>query len=137
MTAMSSEHVPAHEDQHAAQQPPSGLLSATAYRVGEVEVVALAGEIDMVTGPQVQAAIRDGLAARPAVLVVDLTAVTFLGSTGLTALVQAHQTAGERTSLRVVAAHRAVLHPIELTVLDKELAVFASLAQALAGTDRP
>ena len=114
--------------------PPSGLLSVTAHRSGDVEVVTVAGEVDMVTGPQVQAAIQRGLAAGPPVLVVDLTAVTFLSSTGLTALVQANQDAGERTSLRVVAAHRAVLHPIELTGLDAELAVFPSLEQALAGS---
>ena len=126
---MNPEHHPVHERPAA---PPSGLLSVTTHRTGDVEVVTLAGEIDMATGPQVQAAIERGLAAGPQVLVVDLTAVTFLSSTGLTVLVQAGQDAGERTSLRVVATHDAVLHPIELTGLDAELAVFPSLEQALA-----
>jgi anti-sigma B factor antagonist len=124
---------PVHEHRPTTAEPPPDLMAVTTYRAGDAEIVAFAGEIDMATGPQVQAAIQRGLAARPAVLVLDLTAVTFLSSTGLTALVLARQDAGEQISLRVVAAHRAVLHPIELTGLDTEFAVFASLEQALAG----
>src|ERR1700761_2323013 len=121
---------PEHRQIHERHPDAPDLVAVTGFRSGDVEVVAFAGEIDMTTGPQVQAAIERALAGRPAVLVLDLTEVTFLSSTGLTALVLARQDAGERTNLRVVAAQRAVLHPIELTGLDTELALFPSLADA-------
>jgi anti-sigma B factor antagonist len=139
---MSPEHRrapehPVHEREPAVPPRSPEPVAVTAYRTGAAEVVALAGEIDMATGPQAHDAIQRGLAGEPTVLVVDLTAVTFLSSTGLTALVQAKLAAGERTSVRVVADHRAVLQPIELTGLDTELALFPSLEQALVGTDQP
>jgi anti-anti-sigma factor len=124
---------PEHRQVHERHPDAPDLVSVTAFRTGDIEVVAFAGEIDMATGPQVQAAIQRALAGRPSVLVLDLTEVTFLSSTGLTALVLARQDAGERTGLRVVADQRAVLHPIELTGLDTELALFRSLKDALAG----
>ncbi|HEY1570311.1 MAG TPA: STAS domain-containing protein [Pseudonocardiaceae bacterium] len=124
------------EHRLAGGQPRPGLASVTAYRSGEAEVLALGGDIDMATSPQVAAGVHHCLADRPAVLVVDLTAVTFLGSAGLAALVQAHDAAGEQVSVRVVAANRVVWHPIELTGLGKKLAVYGSLEQALAGSGR-
>lgn len=111
-------------------------MSVTVSRVGEAAVVGFAGEIDMATSQQARAAVQHGLDSGPAVLVVDLTAVSFLSSTGLAVLVHAQQAAGDRISVRVVAADRVVRRPIELTGLDKTLAVFASLPEALAGTGR-
>ena len=52
------------------------------HRYG-IAVLAVGGEIDMVTAPQFEKAIDDVLADDPATLVIDLTEVTFLASVGL------------------------------------------------------
>lgn len=90
----------------------------------------------MSTGPPLHERIQRCLDKRPAVLVLDLTAVTFLGSTGLSIRVDAHQSATPHTVLRVVAGHHAVLRPIQLTGLDHFLTVDASVERALALSGR-
>jgi anti-sigma B factor antagonist len=118
---------------------PQSRLSVAAHRAGDtgdVEVLALAGDIDMANGPQMRGEIRRCLEERPAVLVVDLSAVTFLNSTALTVLVEADRAAAAHIELRVVASNRIVLRPIQITALDQVLAVFPTLEDALAGTGR-
>ena len=68
----------------------------------------------------------------PAVLILDLTRVLFLGAAGLTVLVEAHQVAGRETVVRVVANSRIVLRPMQMTETDQVLAVFGSVEQAMA-----
>jgi anti-sigma B factor antagonist len=99
---------------------------------GGVEVLALTGELDMVGIADVRDELLGVLRAAPPVLVVDLTEVTFVGSAALSALVDAHR-AATRTSLRIVAADRRTLRPIQLTALDQVLAVYPTVAAALAG----
>lgn len=47
----------------------------------------LSGEIDLATVPQLTAAFDQGLAADPTTVVLDLSAVTFVDSTGIGAIV--------------------------------------------------
>ena len=77
-----------------------------------------AGEIDCTSAPQVRAVLDRLLDAAPREVVVDLAAVTFLDSAGLCALAAAHRralAAGGR--LRVLAATRAVIRPLQITGL--------------------
>jgi stage II sporulation protein AA (anti-sigma F factor antagonist) len=56
--------------------------------------IRLGGEIDLVAGRSVRNAVADSiLGDRPDRLVIDLTDTTFLGSTGVNALVLAHHAA--------------------------------------------
>jgi anti-anti-sigma factor len=55
--------------------------------------VALHGEIDVLTVDQVRLALVGALAAHPEHLVVDLSALTFIDSTGLGALIAGFQRA--------------------------------------------
>jgi anti-sigma B factor antagonist len=106
-------------------------LSVTAHRAGGAEVLVVAGEVDMANATQLRSEVYRCLAEQPAVLVLDLTAVTFLDSSGLTVLVEAHQAAAPHTALRVVADQRVVLRPIQITELDRVLTVYASVDHAL------
>jgi anti-anti-sigma factor len=110
-------------------------VPATAHRDGDATVLVLTGELDYNTGPQVLAELRACLAQRPAVLVLDLAGVTFLGSMGLSVFIEAHR-AAQNTALRVVADHLAVLRPIQIQGLTQYLAVYPSRADALAGTSQ-
>jgi anti-sigma B factor antagonist len=67
--------------------------------------IAVSGELDIASAPR----LRD-VCARPVhdggvLVVLDLTGVTFLDSTGLHALIDAHETPGER--LRIVVGPAA------------------------------
>lgn len=56
--------------------------------------IAVAGELDLVTAPELSRALnRERVAGRPALL--DLSQVTFMDSTGLTAILRAMQFAQE------------------------------------------
>jgi anti-anti-sigma factor len=95
-------------------------------------VLVVAGELDMLTAPQLSQALDVALGARPPVLVVDLSEVTFMDSAGLAVLLSAHRESGDGTSLRVVANQRATLRPMELTGVDEYLALYSRRRDALA-----
>ena len=105
------------------------ITTSVEHRYG-VAVLAVGGEIDMVTAPQFEKAIDDVLADDPATLVIDLTEVTFLASEGLRLLATANKrfvlaTAnkrfGESGGFAVIAGAPATIRPIELTDLDEVL----------------
>jgi anti-sigma B factor antagonist len=109
-------------------------LQMTSDRVEGCVVLSVVGEIDAMTAPELLAAIRWGLReAGRGPLVVDLGAVTFLGSAGLAVLVGAVSEADlQGTSLRIVVDHtRPVLRPLEVTGLGEVLPVFDTVRNAL------
>jgi len=84
----------------------------------EVLTLALAGELDVGTQATTSALIEEALKAAPSVLVLDLREVDFLGSTGLSVLIEAQRAAEARnTVICLVANRRATLLPLELTGL--------------------
>lgn len=101
---------------------------------GEALVVTVAGEIDVLTVDRLRAAVAAGFDQLPdgATLVIDLTDVTFLGSPGLQALVEATRAARRRRDpLHIVVDNtRPVIRPIELAGLDDVLALYHTVDQA-------
>ena len=101
----------------------------------EALVVTVAGEIDVLTVDRLRAAVAAGFEQLPdeATLVIDMTDVTFLGSPGLQALVDATRAARRRSEpLHIVVDHtRPVIRPIELAGLDDVLALFHTVDQAV------
>src|SRR5262245_49160800 len=103
------------------------ITTSVQHRDG-VAVLAVGGEIDMSTAPQFEKAIDDVLADDPPTLVIDLTAVTFLGSAGLRLLATANERFvlatttkrfGESGGFAVVAEAPATIRPIELMDLNE------------------
>ncbi|HET9257180.1 MAG TPA: STAS domain-containing protein [Pseudonocardiaceae bacterium] len=85
-----------------------------------VPVVHVAGELDMLTGPLLEEHLHNQLAALPARLIVDLSGVSFLGSSGLAVLVSIRDTA-ERQGTRLQlsgTSRRTVANPLKVTGLD-------------------
>lgn len=143
-----------------AGQVPDGSLvvSSTSPRSGVVVLRAI-GEIDLLTAPSWarmgRAACRllaDRHSDTPEVgdhspvahrvpagsapagrLVCDLSAVGFLGASGLAVLVElAEETAAHGLVLSVVADTRAVRRPLSLTGLDRRVSVVSALSEAVA-----
>ncbi|MFD7656996.1 STAS domain-containing protein [Actinosynnema sp. NPDC059797] len=105
-----------------SENPASAAASVQADTVEGVPVVHVADEIDMSSVEAVRVEVLiwlDGLPER--VGVVDLSGVTFLGSSGLALLVEAARNA-DRCGIRfvLVAGHRAVLRSIQATQLDED-----------------
>ena len=98
-----------------------GLLSADVRQLGYgVLVVYIAGELDMLTGPPLQDHLDELLATRPDRLIIDLSQVSFMGSTGLSVLICTRQNAiamGTTLQLSGTSA-RAISVPLEVTGLN-------------------
>jgi anti-sigma B factor antagonist len=87
------------------------MVTITPVQTGPVSVLTVSGEVDIDSGPRLQAAldeIIDVPAGRaPSGLVLDLTGVTFLGSAGLAVLVDAHERASQRGIALKIVIHGA------------------------------
>jgi len=84
---------------------------------GGLRIVAVAGEVDMLTSPQLRTLVLDELQLA-STLVVDLEGITFLGTSGLAVLVELRDAA--RTAevpLRLVCTTRRVLRPLTIAGL--------------------
>jgi anti-sigma B factor antagonist len=96
-------------------------------------VIHVVGEIDTLTAPVLRAQLDEHLPTA-ALLVLDLTQVTFLGSAGLAVLVAAKDGADRRGhSLRLVPGSRIVTRALEATGL---LALF-EIAEGVPEALRP
>ena len=107
------------------------ITTSVAHREG-VAVVSIGGEIDLNTAPAFEAAITGALDEHPPVLVIELSDVSFMASVGLRILAATHQKAGNAAQVAVVAGNPATSRPMELTGLDKVMAMYPTLDDALS-----
>lgn len=99
---------------------------------GERTVVRLEGEIDVYTAPRVREMLDEQLRDGRTDLVVDLTDVTFIDSTGLGVLVgRLKHTRLLGGSLRLVGSDERVLKVFSITGLDKVFEIHPTLRGAL------
>ncbi|MGH3883845.1 MAG: STAS domain-containing protein [Pseudonocardiaceae bacterium] len=109
------------------------LISLSAKEVGGSCLVTVAGEIDMVTTPTLRAFLQKQLEQPASLLVIDLTGVRFLGSSGLAVLVETLGAARERhVGLRLVCSSREVTRPLEVTGLTELFEIHPDPGTALA-----
>ncbi len=94
------------------------------------------GEVDTLTAPRLEAGLDDALdvaRTEDRAVVVDLTGVTFLASSGLAVLIHgARRVTARGSRLHVVTATRAVSRPITVTGADALFDTYADVASALA-----
>lgn len=95
-------------------------------------VLAVSGEVDMLSAPQLAEAISTSLAAKPTALIVDLSKVEFLASAGLSVLVNGQAEVVEPTKFAVVADGPATSRPIKLMGIDSLLSLHRTLDNALS-----
>jgi anti-sigma B factor antagonist len=99
-------------------------------------VVAVGGEIDLSTAPAFEAAVATALHEEPAVLVIDLSDVTFMASVGLRILVATQEELRESVQVAVVANNPATSRPIEMTGLQEIISLYPTLDDALVSAKR-
>ncbi|HZU49012.1 MAG TPA: STAS domain-containing protein [Mycobacterium sp.] len=101
--------------------------------VNDLVVLHLRGDVDLCNVAQLECALRETCGAIPdsGRVVVDATAIDFLSVAGVTALVRGQRRCRERgLDFSVVAAHRAVLRPLQATGFGEQVTIFASLEAA-------
>jgi anti-sigma B factor antagonist len=111
-------------------------LSTAHPATGQV-VVTVGGEVDMLTSPQLRLAVLDQFepAAGMDLVVLDLDAVTFLGTSGLAVLIEVREaahTAG--VELRLACTARRVLRPLTIAGLIPLFDIHDTVERALAAT---
>ncbi len=105
-------------------RPTADLLTVDTVTGDGTARVVCAGEVDCSTAPALRRALDGALAGPVRVVTVDLEAVTFLDSAGLSVLAVSHRTAVQAgTRLRVLVGTRAVTRALQVTGLYDLLAV--------------
>jgi anti-anti-sigma factor len=92
----------------------------------------LSGEIDFTSSGPVQSTLLSMILPGGGTVMADLSQITFLDSSGLGVLVQAHRTALERDNRLVVVASPPVRKLLRLTGLDTVLETYDELGVAEA-----
>lgn len=117
----------AFEDQH------DELGLTVEHPVPGVSVVRAVGEVDMLTAPALAKTFRDELTSACRLLVVDLDGIEFLGSSGLAALVEAKQLAGQAAKVALAGAKRPIVaRGLEVSRLDQVFGWYPSVDAAMA-----
>jgi anti-sigma B factor antagonist len=103
------------------------LLSATRA------VIAARGRMNAMTAPAMKARIKELIESGRTEIVCDLGEVTFVDSSGLSALVTGLKTTRDHGGfLKVAAANEKVARIFKLTMLDRVFEMHASVDDALA-----
>jgi anti-sigma B factor antagonist len=97
----------------------------------------LRGSLDLATAPTVRAALTEAIEKGSNDLVVDLTRLEFLDSTGLGVLIGAHRRATENGgSMRLIVSDGPISRLLNITGLVGVFAVYHSLEDARNEKDR-
>jgi anti-sigma B factor antagonist len=112
-------------------------IDVSAARDGRTALFALSGSLDIATSPTLRAALMDAADRNEHEIVVDLTHLEFLDSTGLGALIGAHKRAAEHSgSVRLVAQEGQILRLLRITGLLDVFAVYPNVDAALSDDAR-
>ncbi len=130
MRADSFEPVVVDDDQDAS--PAGRALAVVSTQRDQLIILTVHGSIDLLTGPQLGAAVLEAVSEQPRGLIVDLTATDFLASSGIAALLAAHAAVTPAGRFGVVGGHPAITRPLRLTGLDDTLDLYPTLADAFS-----
>jgi anti-sigma B factor antagonist len=96
-------------------------------------VLSLKGEIDLHVSPSVTASLDQTIEKKPERLVVDLSAVSYIDSAGLAALIQAMQKVeAYGGKFRLAGLQETVRSIFEISRLDQVFQIFTDVDAALA-----
>jgi len=107
-------------------------LRITSDRVGGAHVLRLRGELDLRTVPKLRMRLAEALERGTGPVIIDLTDVTFIDSTGLSALLNALRRLTRAGRGMVLTLHEGpVLRLLRMTRLDSTFALYDSPEAAL------
>ncbi len=98
--------------------------------MGGAIVVSLEGEVDLEHSPQARKALLDAVSENKKV-VVDLSGVSYIDSSGIASLVEAFQTARKSGGEMILAmVSESALRVLQLARLDKVFTIAATVEEA-------
>ena len=107
-------------------------LEISSGRQGGVGVITLAGEVDVYTAPALRTRLVEAVDSGCSALVVDMSAVDFIDSSGLGVLVSVLKRVREQdATMTVVADREIVLKVFRITGLDRVFPIVPTLPEAL------
>ena len=96
-------------------------------------VLPLEGEIDLHVSPQISNSLRTIIKKQPARVVVDLSQVTYIDSSGLAILIEAMQDVGKYDGKFALVGLQESVRPIfEIARLDQIFKIYPDATAALA-----
>lgn len=108
-----------HASPRAAEMIELGELTIHSERDGEIHTLRLIGELDLATADWVQAELERVESTDAGSIVLDLSRLTFMDSTGVRLLVQAHaRSRADAHRLSLLRGGRAVQRVMELSGVD-------------------
>jgi anti-sigma B factor antagonist len=113
------------------------LNTAASHPRPGVVLLEVDGEVDTLTAPRLEAglnsALDDAFGTPDSTVVIDLSSVTFLASSGLAVLIRGvHRATAAGRRLHLVAASRSVTRPLQVTGADLLFDVHPDVDSALA-----
>ena len=97
------------------------------------KVLRLSGDVDLHSSPEAREAILACLKQKSSVL-VNLSAVTYMDSSGVASLVEGYQTAKKQgLKFGLVAIAQPVMNVLKLARLDRVFPIHASFEECVAG----
>jgi anti-sigma B factor antagonist len=112
-------------------------IDVTTVADDQIQLFGLGGTLDIATSPTLRAALLEAADRANHEIVVDLTQLEFLDSTGLGALIGAHKRAAEHGgSVRLVAHEGQILRLLRITGLLDVFSVYPSVDAALGDDAR-
>ncbi len=95
-------------------------------------ILPLEGEIDLHVSPQIGASLANMIAEKPPQVVVDLSKVSYIDSSGLAVLIEAMQNVGRYGGKFALTGLQDGVRPIfEIARLDQVFRIFPDTASAL------
>jgi anti-sigma B factor antagonist len=112
-----------------------GLLEVREERTGGAMTLAIEGELDLATAPQVREPLEAAIEAGTKQIVIDMLGCGFIDSTGLGVLLHAAKRLEEDGgAMALVCVDDQIKRLLELTMIDRTIPVFATREEALAAT---
>lgn len=127
------------QPRHSHATPTTFGLAEQRLDEGEVVAIAVRGELDLFTAPELRAALREHVdASEPTHVVVDLSGCTFVDASGCQVLLRAARLlAAHERRLAIVNRDPGTARILSVMGLDELFPVVATRAQALAAVRRP
>ena len=99
---------------------------------GAATVIEATGRLDMVAAPQLKALIQAAVTKGQTPVVIDLSGVAFMDSTGLAALISGLRVTRQAGSdLRIAGAASQVLSVLQMTGIDRVIQPYANINEAI------
>ncbi len=111
-------------------------LKVRLERAGRVHRLIPTGELDIATTPILERAFEAVHQGDAAMIVVDLTELSFMDSTGIGLLIRMNATCEEADRLRIVNGSLAVVKALDITGVRRQLPIISSHDDPLAPVRR-